>query len=258
MSIIAIANQKGGVAKTTTALNFGNALSGRGYKVLLIDLDIQSSLSLALGIKEHELKTATISDLFYKEIDDEEYDGSGAVIEIKENLYLIPSDIRLAGVENKIINAMSREFILKSIITNIQLKEKYDYVIIDCSPSLGIYTLNAMAVANEIIVPISPAFLSISGTNELMGTIKKAQKFLNPSLSLRGCLFTMVDRRSNAVKRLIAELRENDNTFETEIPCSIRAVESTERGVPIIDYDKHSKVALAYETFTDEYLSNKV
>lgn len=257
MKVIAIANQKGGVAKTTTSLNFGNALAKRGNKVLLIDLDSQSSLSLALGVREHEERKLSISDLFNYEIEDKEFDAAKAIVNIKENLDLLPSDIRLAGVENKAIAVMRREFLLRGIINNINSKVSYDYIIIDCSPSLAIYTLNALGAADEIIVPISPAYLSVSGMKELMGTISKAQKYLNPNLKLRGCLFTMVDRRSYFVKRLISNLRENYDTFEAEIPCSIRAVESAEKGVPIIDYDKNSKVAVAYETFTAEYLSEK-
>lgn len=250
--IISLVNQKGGVAKTTTSLNIAYELSEKGYKNLLIDLDPQGSLTLANNILDGE-EHYTIAEYIADEINEVE-ESNISVIQISETLDLIPSCIRLAGIENRAMNVMMRrEYILDRIISKILNKREYDYIIMDCLPSLGIFTINALTASNYVIIPSNPSFLSLSGTRELEKTIKQVKKYLNPEIKILGYLFTMVDRRSKSVKNTIAE-NKNDMFFKTEIPLSVRAIESTEVGKPIFLTDKNCKPAIAYKELTEELL----
>lgn len=257
--IISIINQKGGVAKTTTTFNLGYELASRGKKVLMIDLDSQGSLTVASKISNAEY-LETIADYYLAEIKEEYYNAIDGIVNIADNLDLLPSCIKLAGIESQAMNVlMKREYILGRILENIQTamrlkkNESYDYILIDCLPSLGIYCVNALTISDYVIIPTNPSHLSIYGESQLIKTIEQVKRYLNPKLQVLGLLWTLVDRRSNSVKETLQ--KENRGLhFKTEIPLSVRAVESSTQGKPVYEIDKNCKVAQAYSNLTDEIL----
>lgn len=240
--VIAIINQKGGTGKTTTCLNLGVGLAKKGYKVLLIDNDPQSSLTVALGIANSDVLTETLADYYIQEIDS---DSDEMHFNIKtysekdiEILDFIPSNISLSGVELSLFNAMNRERILKSFLSKntkegLSLLEKYDYILIDCSPSLSMLTINALSVANELVIPVQAQYLSANGLEQLLKTISKIKKQLNPKLNILGILFTMANQRTNEFKEMTSLIQEaygsKINIFKTILPFSVKAAESTSR-----------------------------
>ncbi|MEG1551333.1 MAG: ParA family protein [Oscillospiraceae bacterium] len=252
--VIALANQKGGVGKTTTAVSLGIGLAKLGKKVLLIDSDPQGSLSLSLGVKRPDELEYTLSSVMQSIMEDKQVNLSEGIIHHEEGVDLMPANIELSGVEIRTINAMSRESILKSYIS--QIKENYSHIIIDCPPTLGMLTLNALTAANSVIIPTQPHFLSAKGLEMLLNSISKVKKQINPKLRVDGILMTMVNNRTNFSKDIITLLRgqygEKIKVFNTEIPHSIRAVETTAEGKSIYAFDKNGKVAKAYEDFTKE------
>ncbi len=254
--VIALCNQKGGVGKTTTCANLGVGLAMQGKKVLLIDADAQASLTLSLGIKNPDELSITLADILQMVIDDKPVPEGHGILHHEEGIYFMPSNIDLSGVDVRLINTMSRENVLKTYLDEV--KHSYDYVLIDCMPSLGMMTINALTAADTVIIPSQPHFLSVKGLELLLHSISKVKKQINPKLKIDGILMTMVDNRTTFTKEIISLMRtqygENIKVFKTEIPHSIKAVETTAEGKSIYSYDKSGKVAIAYEKLTKEVL----
>ena len=252
--VIAITNQKGGVGKTTTTFNLGVGLQNQGNKVLLIDADPQSSLTVALGWKTPDSLDVTLASEMLAVIDDRPIDGEAAILHHKEGVDIVPSNIELSGMETALFNVMSREYVLKNYIGEI--RKDYDYILIDCMPSLGMMTVNALAAADSVIIPSQPSFLSAKGLDLLLRSISKVKRSINPNLNIDGILLTMVDNRTNNARDIIESLRgtvgQNIRVFDTEIPHSVRAAECSVTGESIFSHDKNGKVAAAYENFTKE------
>ena len=254
--VIAITNQKGGVGKTTTTVNLGVGLANMGKRVLLIDADPQGSLTVSLGIKKPDDLSVSLATVMQDVIEDRDTpDGSG-IIHHEEGVDLLQSNIELSGLEVSLFNTMSRESILKGYLDTV--KSKYDYVLIDCMPSLGMMTINALVAADSVLIPTQPNYLSTKGLNLLMRSVSRIKKQINPKLRIDGILLTMVDGRTNNAKSIIASLRssigESIRVFDTEIPHSVRAAESSLEGKSIFAHDKGGKVATAYESLTKEVM----
>lgn len=250
----AISNQKGGVGKTTVCLNLGVGLARQGKKVLLIDFDVQANLTQSMGYQTPDDIPITVSDIMRKMIEDEVFDPLEGVTEHAEGINLIPSNIQLSGIEASLANTMNRERILKNYID--QIRPHFDTILIDCMPSLGMLTLNALTAADKVIIPIQAHFLSVKGLELLLRTVGRVRKQLNPQLSIEGILINMLDRRATFTKDIITLIREhfgsNMKVFNTEIPLSVRAVEATAEGKSIFQHDPNGKVADAFFRLTKE------
>ncbi len=252
VKVIAIANQKGGVGKTTTAVNLAACLAQKGRKVLMLDEDPQGNATSGLGFDKRDIKKCVydtlINDVPMKDV---------LLHSDYENLDVIPATIQLAGAEIELVSLMNREGRLKNALERV--KHDYDYVLIDCPPSLGLLTINALTAANSVLVPIQCEFYALEGVSQLMNTIKLVQRNLNPALKLEGVLMTMFDQRTNLSSDVVGEVRKYFNTkmYNTIIPRNVRLSEAPSHGQPVIVYDPKSKGAQVYSELAQEVLGDE-
>ncbi|GAB4115498.1 MAG: AAA family ATPase [Candidatus Caldatribacteriota bacterium] len=249
--IMAVTNQKGGVGKTTTAINLSACLAFYKKKVLLVDIDPQGNASSGMGINKNKIQRC-IYDVLINQVPIDEIITSSQI----KNLDVLPSTIQLAGAEIELVTYISRENRLKHSLKPI--KDKYHYIIVDCPPSLGLLTLNSLTTADSIIIPIQCEYYALEGIGQLLNTINLVKENLNPSLEIEGILFTMYDSRTNLSRDVVNEVRKyfKGRIFESIIPRNVRVSEAPSYGKPVVVYDKNSKGAKAYRKLAKEVMSN--
>lgn len=257
--IIAVANQKGGVGKTTTCVNLGIGLARAGKRVLLVEADAQGSMAISLGVQEPDELDITLVNIMEKTINDEDMEPGEGIIHHAEGIDFIPSNIELAGVETSLVNVMSREMVMKNFL--VALKGQYDFILIDCMPSLGMITINALVAADSVLIPVEAAYLPVKGLQQLIKTIGQVHRKLNPALDIMGILLTKVDRRTNFARDISEQIREvygeKIHIFKNCIPLSVRAAETTAEGKSIYLHDPKGIVADGYLSLTEEVLLNE-
>ena len=247
---IAIFNQKGGVGKTTTNINLAACLAMKGKRVLVLDIDPQGNTTSGLGISKRELENTV-----YNVLVDEDYDIKDAVIKTDvKGLDLIPASVDLAGAEVELVQIEGREKALKQALDKI--KDDYDYIFIDCPPSLGLLTINSLAAVDSVLIPIQCEFYALEGVSQLVSTIELVKKSLNPSLEIQGVILSMFDGRTNLSAQVVQEVKKyfGNKVYATVIPRNVRLAEAPSYGLPITEYDPKSKGAEAYMDFAEEFL----
>lgn len=257
-TVTAVVNQKGGTGKTTTCENLGIGLAMEGKKVLLVDTDPQASLTISLGYPVPDRISPTLSDLMKKIVSDQPIESGEGILHHPEGVDLVPANIELAGMEVSLVNVMSRECVLKQYLDSV--KKEYDFILLDCMPSLGMLTINALTAADNVIIPVQAQYLPAKGLEQLLQTVNKVKRQINPKLRIEGILLTMVDSRTNYAKDISALIRENYGgklkVYQTDIPRSVRAEEISAEGKSIFRHDPKGKVAEAYRVLTKEVLQN--
>jgi chromosome partitioning protein len=255
---IAIATLKGGVGKTTTAVSLSAGLARQGKSVLCVDADSQHSLTVSFGIAAPDKLTNTLATAMTEFINQQESDPLGCVVHNAEGVDVLPSNSQLANVELALVSVFAREFALRTMLT--EAKTRYDYIIIDTPPTLGLMTINALSAADSVIIPVAPKFLDALGLELLLKSVAQIKRQLNPNLEIDGILLTMVDRRANLTREVIASIKnaygDNIKIFAESVPLSVRAAETSANGVSIFKHDPNGKVAAAYSALVEGVLSN--
>lgn len=256
--IIAIASQKGGVGKSTTCRNLATILVRKGYRVLAVDCDNQASMTDCFGIETPEKLDITLYHLMMEVITDNELPPKENYIIQKEGVDIIPSSIELSAVEINLVSTMSREYVLRTIIDDI--KDDYDYILLDCMPSLGLMTLNVLATCDSVLIPATPEYLSAKGLELLLKTIVKLKKRISPQIKFEGILLTMFEERTrlskNILKMITDSYGENIKIFNTKIPKSVKVGEANLKSMSIIEYMPENKASIAYMKFAKELIAN--
>lgn len=257
-TVMAVVNQKGGTGKTTTCENLGVGLAMEGKKVLVVDTDPQASLTISLGYPMPDELPTTLSDLMGKVMTEQAIKPGEGILHHEEGVDLVPASIELSGLEVSLVNTMSRETILRQYLDTV--KQNYDFILLDCMPSLGMLTVNALAAADTVLIPVQAQYLPAKGLEQLLQTISKVRRQINPKLKIEGILLTMVDSRTNYAKDISNLIRENYGgklkVYKTDIPRSVRAEEISAEGTSIFKHDPKGKVADAYRVLTKEVLNN--
>lgn len=251
---IAVANQKGGVGKTTTVVNLAACMAEKGVKVLLIDMDAQGNATTGCGIRKKDLQKSS-----YDLLTDENVKLSDLVIKTPyHNLWIVPSTMDLAGAELELAEAQGRAKRLENALKTAETENLFDFILIDCPPSLGLVTINALTAADTVLIPIQCEFFALEGLSQLTNTVKQVKKVYNPQLDIEGVLITMFDGRLNLTMQVLAEVKKYfaSKTFKTVIPRNVRISEAPSHGKPINYYDRGSKGAKAYAEFAEEILKN--
>ena len=255
--VIAICNQKGGVAKTTTTVNLGVGLAQQGKEVLLIDADPQGDLTTSLGWPDTDNLPFTLADAMKKIIQDESLTLYEGILSNAEGVDVMPSNLDLCAMETSLVNVMNREMTINKYIDTI--KDSYDYILIDCPPSLGMITINALTAADSVVIPVQANYLPAKGMTQLLKTVSKVKRYTNPELKVEGILLTLVDRRTSLPKDVDHIIRSSYGSavrvFDTQIPIAVTAARATEVGKSIFSFDPKGTVAEAYQLFTKEVAS---
>ena len=258
MKTIALANQKGGVGKTTTAASLGIGLSRQGKKVLLIDADAQGNLTQMLGWPQPDELSPTLSTLMEKIIAEQPIAPGEGILHHQSGVHLVPANIELSALEVTLVNTMSRETVLRQYLSTVA--DRYDYALIDCMPSLGMLTINALTAADSVIIPVQAQYLSAKGLEQLLQTVQKVRRQINPKLKIEGILLTMTDNRTNYGKQISSLIRQaygkHLKVFEQTIPRSVRAAEISAVGKSIFQHDPKGKVTEAYKSLAKEVLAD--
>ena len=257
-TVIVVTNQKGGVGKSTTCENLGIGLAMEGKKVLLVDTDPQGSLTISMGWQQPDELPTTLSTLMQKAMNDQPIQPGEGILHHADGVDLIPANIELAGLEVALVNSMNREKMLKQVLESA--KREYDYILLDCMPSLGMLTINALAAADTTLIPVQAQYLSAKGLEQLLQTVGKVRRQINPKLKIEGILLTMTDSRTNYGKQIDTLIRQaygsKIQVFDQTIPRSVRAAETSAAGKSIFQHDPKGKVAEAYQSLAREVLAD--